>query len=122
MSLDAYALPPAFTEGEWIAADRAPEIEFRCLIPSSLNGAWTRAMGAAAYKKGNAADMDADDMYTMLASVFWSKFVRECRGTTMAISLSTVPSVFPDLAFEIFEKARALADAMEKEAEEVEKK
>jgi hypothetical protein len=122
MSLDAYALPPAFTDGEWIATDRAPEIEFRCLIPSTLNGAWQRAMGAAAYKKGNAADMDADDMYTMLVSVFWSKFVRECRGTSAAIPLSTVPSVFPDLAFEIFDKARAIGDAMEAEGQEVEKK
>jgi hypothetical protein len=121
MPLDAYALPPAFSTGEWIACDKAPEIEFRCRIPSSLNGAWTRAMGAAAYKRGGAAEMDADDMYALLSGVFWSKFVVEAKGLG-ELSLSEVPVLYPDLSFEIFDKARALAEAIEAEAADVEKK
>jgi len=119
MPLDAYALPPAFAEGEWIATDRAPEIEFRCKIPSALNGAWQRAMGSAAYARGRGAELEADEMYAMLVETFWSKFVAEARGTDMPMPLSAVPGAFPDLAFEIFDKARAIADAMEREGDEV---
>ena len=119
MPIDAYAPPPAFAEGEWIATDRAPEIEFRCKIPSNLNSAWQRAMGAAAHKRGDVEDMDADDLYTLLVSTFWLKFVVEVRGSTLPIPLTSVPGAFPDLANEIFDKARAIADAMEDEAEEV---
>ena len=117
MPLDAYALPPAFADGEWIPTDRAPEIEFRCKIPSSLNGAWQRAMGAAAYKQGGGADMDPDEMYSLLVGTFWAKFVVEARGTDIPIPLTAVPGAFPDLAFEIFDKARAIASAMESEGD-----
>jgi hypothetical protein len=123
MSLDAYKLDKAFTEGVDIRLDRAPDDVFRVKLPSQYNRGYTSAVYGSLKINvdGDGARADGSIIGTRHAQE--DAFVEHC-----VVSLNGDPlpgnfmAEYPEAVTELMEKASELASEVDNRVGETVKK